>query len=765
MKNKTTLFLTVIATLLISLTAFPERIIAEENADTDLSEVLPEDSILFINIPGFYQSLENIKDTPLGQTLTNEYVAKYMQDMWKDKAFAFAHLATFTQEAEGENFDINVRTNKILKDFEVIDPLLSLLNNNISIGIFTLGDTEKREIFCLKISNTRNLSNKDIYFMLRKTSLQEISWNETNDSQIIMGKDLKLFISATPENIIVTNEKNIAPKYLIPALQNGGLSGSLAKTESFSELRNKITDKNNSIFLYIKPEAMHSEAIGQIINWVSEIIELPLTENDKTYLANAKKTLNLSHVEHVAFGGKKTGNLQIKHTFSVKYKETDKNLNLPTDADNFELRNAANILPSGSEYFLSFKVPSNKVYSYITDKIKAFISPVSKQEFSATIEKIKTDTGTDIKKELSSILGNNCTIFPADNNCAARAFPPNFILKINIIDKQRLEKILSSMRIISSPLGWRKTKSGETDIYYINRFKIPFPLAPAYMIKDMDLFIATYPQQLKNFLLRQSTSEKRLAADELYAKAMPDIDMGANTALGFFNSSNEPSILFEESTKFLYALNAIKGYKADPAIIPPACDIVNTWGPTAFSVKSSPQETCLEITGPAGLLSPALWVGGQMANELRGRKGIINSVFTMIAITPYIERKEKAEQKQKSYNRLKKLGEAYVRFLNDRQIPPQNLDELINNNYILKEETFIPSENSKYQYAMIKPAGRFKPTIPIMHEPILKESTGVYVLFADGHVEWITRWRLEKILGILPMPADGSPPMKSIEIF
>lgn len=176
---------------------------------------------------------------------------------------------------------------------------------------------------------------------------------------------------------------------------------------------------------------------------------------------------------------------------------------------------------------------------------------------------------------------------------------------------------MGAIRIISSPLGWRKVVEGDITIYYLNRFGIPLPLSPAYMIKDMNFYAAAYPQQLRALLKMEQKKTPKLVVNPLFKNVSKQVNSQANTAFAFFNTKEETATLYEEIICLLFSLTAVDGFTADPAILPPAENLSAEWAASALSCNIENNNLTIEACGPAGLLSPLLWYAGQTAREMR----------------------------------------------------------------------------------------------------------------------------------------------------
>ncbi|MHC4871702.1 MAG: hypothetical protein ACYTFY_07645 [Planctomycetota bacterium] len=717
---------------------------------TPLAEILPQDTGFYLKLPGISNAGRELEGTNLGSLINNPEVQTYIKKAWQDKAFLFADLLTMLKFEEAE--EINILKNNNLKYFESLGPLFDILAGDITLALFNLGE---KEIICCKIDTAETVDKKKLFDLLKKVFPGAVTMEENKSPAVVVAE--KLYIREFKNSIIIANEAPIISKFIIPGLQNHGLQGCLARSAEFSKMRQTVSDSADGFFIYATDGILRS----RLLTAAKEF--WPISGSIAAGLTRLLPSGN--NFSSLALGGIKTDHKQIKHTLLINTRPSPDNKHLTAGNLAANLLQPASATAVNTEFFFSMRLPADYIYSMVTENLTRMLGKTFIENFSAAVEKIEKQAEFSIKDELKNILGKTCSIIPAPGCSKPDAFPPNCIIRLDIIDKGRLEKIMDSVRIVSSPLGWRKVSEEGTAVYYLNRFGMPLPLAPAYMIKDMDLYIAAYPQQLRALLKSKKTGKKRLAVNPAFKKALSQINPTANTAFAYFNTEDETANLYEEIICLLYSLTAMEGFMADPAVLPPAENIAAQWGATALSCNSEKDRLTIEACGPAGLLSPALWYSGQTAAQMRGRKGLINTAVLFGATIPLILRKDEMETRSLSYKRMQKIGKAYLAFNNKNGRPPFDLAELIKNNFILERYTYFPAADNKYKYAFLKPRGKFRATVPVLHEPLLKESKGVYVLFADGHIEWINRWRIEKILGILPTPADGSVPVKNIEVF
>jgi hypothetical protein len=352
---------------------------------------------------------------------------------------------------------------------------------------------------------------------------------------------------------------------------------------------------------------------------------------------------------------------------------------------------------------------------------------------------------TDNSTLLNNAFANKVTFFTPIKSNVTFSVSENIITKLDIKDISAAADIIRKVKDVTNTLSWKTVQYEAGEINY-NPVKKSGVVLPAFAIRNDCLYISKYPHLLAAFM------EKGICKPYNIEKVSND------KVRLFFANLYDSDRLYSVYTSLMYGVDfacAVSKINITSSAFP-AFGEISPFGysgeiDTVLGIELDDDIVEVKCKGPLGLMSVPVWFLGGITSRFQGAGAIPLWGRFIAELVPVLDYVQQSKKKKISEYRLQKIFKAYRKYYKNHGKPALNLGELIAEQFITAEDAISPMGEGKEKYVLF-PIKResFTPTTPLAHDPLFREASGGYMLFADGHIEWLSAWRMGKILGLTP---------------
>jgi type II secretory pathway pseudopilin PulG len=408
-------------------------------------------------------------------------------------------------------------------------------------------------------------------------------------------------------------------------------------------------------------------------------------------------------------------------------------------------KEAISRLPADTTFAVAFGLDPAVALAEIK-AIAGQIEPKAPAQMDGALEMVKTMTGLDIP-ELASALGDDWMLVSAPS---LGGLVSGTYLSVGVKDAAKAAAAVTTLEGLVSaaaPFAFAATKVGQTEIRYMvknprepSRDFFPFPLAPAWAIRDGRLYIAAWPQVLSAAI--KTAGQKGL------------LDLPENQAARKRFSPNPNALMVVNTPQLarlfygfgLGGMSALGNSLRNPQMLTALPDLTELEKMLGLGIVSvSADDNGISVEGnPQVMMAPA---------------GVAMAVSVAL---PTLGRARAQAKQALSMANLNAIGKAIVLYQNDQneQFPP-DLQALVKKNIISNNCLLSPTSGRKpesdaegklvggpdYVYLGNVMGSDAPPNLILAYEPPqINNNEGAAVLFTDYSVRWVKMAEFQKLL-------------------
>ena len=711
---------------------------SEAASEISAADLLPADTIFFFSIPDMSRTREDLKALALWRIYEEPSVKTFFEQ-------GIPLLAEFKKKAEGETglswaefqdlFQGEVALAFIGLEFE---EEFSEPHFKAALALEEPVDTEKWQklLDYLDQSAVENGAEKQSE-EFEGRPLVRLIWPEMTLTYSYIGD---YFILTTSE---------LAWEEVTRVAQEGGES--LSQNPTFIKMRKETAPPDSFSFTYINIDNIWAEYAEDIPPQALEALEASGLLGLKALAgASFREENGVKDRVYVYAPGERKGIF-----LAIPEKTADASLLkfVPADALSFELGAFSwEILWRQIKTVLEVSLPEEMYF-----------------EFEETLAFWEKEVEIDLESELLRPLGEDYLFYSKESEAAgillvSQAMPDQvFIISLEDSASFRpaYDKLITYLKGKSAewslgegpagePYGTQAQKivfkEAEHDEYRIDYVIFPgifFPFQPAAAVTEDFLVISLSPMSARSALSRLKAPGPNIGENQDFLAALAHLP-GKKIALSYRDTARIWKKGYEtvQASLFMFAGSMEEPF-IDPSLLPPAEDIFRHFFGTGMS-------TVRVEDGWIGESYSTLGTGVSLAAA-----GSLGVGMALPAVAPDLVKPRAEAQKAVCKSNLKQIGLALLIYANDYEYLPQSLDQLTPD-YITKEGILhCPSDKQKegisYIYRNeargkkideIDAPGRYA----VVYDKPGNHTGGRNVVFADGHVEWMSERAFQVLL-------------------
>ncbi|MFW5857135.1 MAG: hypothetical protein ACOCX4_04575, partial [Planctomycetota bacterium] len=344
---------------------------------------------------------------------------------------------------------------------------------------------------------------------------------------------------------------------------------------------------------------------------------------------------------------------------------------------------------------------------------------------------------------LPRLVGPEVCLVPSRGGRPPRLLPPDAVLLVRVRDKPLLRATLAVLKALAGGWRWRSVAVGTETIHYDNRMLPGAPLAPAYVLRDDVLALAATPQALWRWL--DGLDGPRLADAPAFRRAAARLGDAPSMGFVYLEAGDAAAAAYDAGVALLHAAVGPDRTAADPALLPPAADVVRRRPAAALGVAGDAEGFGLEATGPGGLAAPALWALGHAGRQAVRPEGLLT--WALLRAPASSERAAADDPAgRQSTERLFAIHRACLAYREDHGAWPEALEALVDRGYLDAAAAVAPTSPAGRPYLLLPVGERVRAATPVAMEPLDAGRDGARILFGGGVVEYVPREEIPAVL-------------------
>ena len=695
-----------------------------------VADLLPADTIFFFSIPEICRAREDLQATALWKISQEPSL----------KTFFEQGIPPLTELKEKIKEETGVSWEE-LKDLFQGELVLAFIGLDFNEEF---SEVDFKAVLALEIPEDREKWEKVLDYL----SQRAVEEGAEREEAEFAGKKL---VRLRWPNIVLTysyigdyfilSTSEIAWEEMTKIAQEGGEN--LSQNPIFIKMRTQTAPGNSFSFAYLSVENIWAKYGEDIPSLVMEPLEVSGLLGIKAIAgASFPEESGIKDRLYIYAPGERKGLL-----LAIPEKIADASLLkfVPADAMSFELGK------------FSWEV----LWREIKVVLKAGLPEEIHRDFEETLAAWEEEVGIDLETDLLHPLSQDYIFYAKESEAAGLLLVSQAmadqVLIMPLEDSARFrlayDKLIAFLKEKSKewsfgqgshggPFGgqglnivFNEAEHGKYRIDYVTFEGLPFPFQPAATVTEDFLVVTLSPASARSALSRLEAPGPNIGENEDFLMVLRHLP-GKKIVLSYEDTARTWKKLYEtmQASIFIFAGMSNETF-IDPSLLPPTEDIFQHF----FGTGSS---TVRVEDGWIGEVYSTLGTG----TSLVAATSLVMSM-ALPALAPVLSRSRAEARKAVCKSNLKQIGLTLAMYANDYDHFPQTLDQLIPD--YLPEEGVLhcPSDGDKPMMGYIyrdRARGKKIDEIdaperyPVVYDTPGNHTGGRNVVFADGHVEWMS---------------------------
>ncbi|MCG3181810.1 MAG: hypothetical protein BIFFINMI_04233 [Phycisphaerae bacterium] len=402
-------------------------------------------------------------------------------------------------------------------------------------------------------------------------------------------------------------------------------------------------------------------------------------------------------------------------------------------------------VPSDATFLLAVSEDRTKVLNEFQKVLAKF--PQLQARYDDAVKAVQEKTGLT-PRELAAAMGDGIAVYNAPS--AGGFIFSGLTIVAEVRDAAKVEAGLNKLaaaiaqrvqeRSSRTKVEFREGKIGQHAYHYtVVSSRKPFPVSPAWCVTGKYVVISMFPQTLRAALAQIDRGrEGSLLANQGFVMRLAADGNGAS-AIWYLNTHQMIEIAYPVALplwQVACSMAAKAGMKLDVDALPRQSTLLANFSDSFAAVVPDPEGITFISRGPLPLIDA-------VANPL-------NVPLEVSILLPALGKARGAAERTKSGANLRNMGKSIAAYQASNNKYPDSLQQLVDSGECSADILVAPQAKSgQTSYIYIKPVKESDwatRSVLIYEDPAINGNDGANVLFQDGHVEWVTRDRLNVLL-------------------